>query len=104
MTDKEIITMAGEYGAWVGEHEITFTDAELLEFVRSIEKAEREACATAIEELIPLLDPEREPTLRMCAYTCRNKYMPTKEKNAHGWQSVANPTEYLDDLRGGADE
>lgn len=21
-----------------------------------------------------------------------------------GWQSVANPTEYLDDLRGGADE
>jgi hypothetical protein len=26
-----------------------------------------------------------------------------KEKNAYGWQSVANPTEYLDDLRGGAD-
>jgi hypothetical protein len=52
----------------------------LFEFVRSIEKAEREACATAIEELIPLLDPEREPTLRMCAYTCRHKYMP-KEKN-----------------------
>lgn len=43
-------------------------------------EAERDACATAIEELIPLLDPEREPTLRMCAYTCRNKYMP-KEKN-----------------------
>jgi hypothetical protein len=96
MTDKEIITTAGE-------HEITFTDAELLEFARYIEKAERDACATAIEELIPLLDPEREPTMRMCAYTCRNKYA-LKEKNAHGWQSVANPTEYLDDLRGGADE
>jgi hypothetical protein len=27
-----------------------------------------------------------------------------KEKNAYGWQSVANPTEFLDDLRGGADE
>jgi hypothetical protein len=26
-----------------------------------------------------------------------------KENNAYGWQSVANPTEYLDDLRGGAD-
>jgi hypothetical protein len=26
-----------------------------------------------------------------------------KEKNAYGWQSVENPTEYLDDLRGGAD-
>ena len=24
-----------------------------------------------------------------------------REKNTHGWQSVANPTEYLDDLRGG---
>lgn len=27
-----------------------------------------------------------------------------REKNAPGWQSVANLTEYLDDLRGGADE
>lgn len=27
-----------------------------------------------------------------------------KEKNPHGWQSVANPTEWLDDLRGGKDE
>ena len=26
-----------------------------------------------------------------------------KEKNAYGWQSVSNPTEYLDDLRGGKD-
>jgi hypothetical protein len=26
-----------------------------------------------------------------------------KEKNAYGWQSVSNPTEYLDELRGGAD-
>jgi hypothetical protein len=26
-----------------------------------------------------------------------------KEKNAYGWQSVENVTEYLDDLRGGAD-
>lgn len=76
MTDKEIITMAGEYGAWIGGHEISFTDAGLLELARYIEKAEREACATAIEELIPILDPEREPTMRMCAYTCRHKHMP----------------------------
>lgn len=27
-----------------------------------------------------------------------------KEKNASGWQSVENVTEYLDDLRGGADD
>jgi hypothetical protein len=27
-----------------------------------------------------------------------------KEKNAYGWQSVENVTEYLDDLRGGADD
>ena len=27
-----------------------------------------------------------------------------KEKNAYGWQSVSNPTEYLDELRGGKDE
>lgn len=27
-----------------------------------------------------------------------------KEKNAYGWQSVANPTEWLDDLRGGSDD
>jgi hypothetical protein len=27
-----------------------------------------------------------------------------KEKNAYGWQSVNNPTEWLDDLRGGEDE
>jgi hypothetical protein len=26
-----------------------------------------------------------------------------KEKNAYGWQSVSNPTEYLDELRGGTD-
>jgi len=26
-----------------------------------------------------------------------------KEKNAYGWQSVANPSEYIDGLRGGAD-
>jgi hypothetical protein len=26
-----------------------------------------------------------------------------KAKNAYGWQSVSNPTEYLDDLRGGKD-
>jgi hypothetical protein len=26
-----------------------------------------------------------------------------KEKNAYGWQSVSNPTEYLDELRGGED-
>jgi len=26
-----------------------------------------------------------------------------KEKNAYGWQSVSNPTEYLDELRGGKD-
>ena len=24
-----------------------------------------------------------------------------REKNAYGWQSVENPTQYLDDLRGG---
>jgi hypothetical protein len=27
-----------------------------------------------------------------------------REKNAYGWQSVSNPTEYLDELRGGKDE
>ena len=27
-----------------------------------------------------------------------------REKNAYGWQSVANPTEYLDELRGGRDD
>jgi uncharacterized UPF0160 family protein len=27
-----------------------------------------------------------------------------KEKNAYGWQSVENPSEYLDELRGGKDE
>jgi len=26
-----------------------------------------------------------------------------KEKNAYGWQSVSNPTEYLDELRGVTD-
>ena len=26
-----------------------------------------------------------------------------KTKNAYGWQSVENPTEYLDNLRGGTD-
>jgi 2',3'-cyclic-nucleotide 2'-phosphodiesterase (5'-nucleotidase family) len=82
MTDKEIITMAGEYGAWIGGHEITFTDAGLLELVRSIEKAEREACATAIEELITLLDPERETTLNLAAYTCRHKHMPQEKNHA----------------------
>ena len=27
-----------------------------------------------------------------------------RKKNVYGWQSVADPTEYLDDLRGGKDE
>lgn len=27
-----------------------------------------------------------------------------RQKNAYGWQSVENPSEYLDELRGGADE
>jgi hypothetical protein len=76
MTDKEIITMAGEYGAWLNGNEIVFTDRGVVEFARAVAQAEREACAVAIEELIPLLDPEREPTIRMCAYTCRNKYAP----------------------------
>jgi hypothetical protein len=36
-------------------------------------------------------------------YVARAIEAKLKEKNAYGWQSVANPTEYLDDLRGGKD-
>ena len=75
MTDKEIITMAGEYGAWLNGTEIVFTDRGLVEFARAVAQAESKACAVAIEDLIPLLDPEREPTIRMCAYTCWNKHV-----------------------------
>jgi len=76
MTDKEILTMAGQYGDWINGEVLEINDVGVLEFARAIQKAEREACAVAIEDLIPLLDPEREPTMRMCAYTCRNKYAP----------------------------
>jgi hypothetical protein len=76
MTDQEIIRMAGEYGAWLNGTEIVFTDRGLVEFARAVAQAESEACAVAIEDLIPLLDPERKPTIFMCAYTCLNKYEP----------------------------
>jgi len=80
MTDKEIITMASDYGAWLNGTEIVFTDRGLVEFARAVAQAESEACAVAIEDLIPLLDPERKPTIFMCAYTCLNKHEP-KEVN-----------------------
>jgi hypothetical protein len=76
MTDQEIITMVGQYGYWINGEVLEMNDIGVVEFARAIQKAESEACAVAIEELIPLLDPEREPTIRMCAYTCRNKYAP----------------------------
>jgi hypothetical protein len=79
MTEDELIGLAEQFGDWNG-HTIEMNDVGIIAFARAVVQAEREACAVAIEELIPLLDPEREPTMRMCAYTCRNKYAP-KEKN-----------------------
>jgi hypothetical protein len=52
------------------------------------------------DEEIFALDDE----MRLDAYAlCRAIEAKLKEKNAYGWQSVSNPTEYLDDLRGGKD-
>jgi hypothetical protein len=89
MTDKEIIDLAASVGfPYFDTYVTSDADEETarlttnllhqagIAFARAIQKAESEACAVAIEELIPLLDPEREPTIRMCAYTCRNKYEP----------------------------
>ncbi len=42
MTDQEIITMAGEYGAWLNGTEIVFTDRGLVEFARALGKAEKQ--------------------------------------------------------------
>ena len=80
MTDKDIITMVGQYGYWVNGEVLEINDVGVLEFARAIQKAESEACAVAIEDLIPLLDPGRKPTIFMCAYTCLNKHEP-KEVN-----------------------
>jgi len=89
MTDKEIIDLAASVGfPYFDTHVTSDTDKDTarlttdllhqagIAFARAIQKAESEACAVAIEDLIPLLDPEREPTIRMCTYTCRNKYAP----------------------------
>ena len=42
MTDQEIITMAGEYGAWLNGTEIVFTDRGFVEFARALGKAEKQ--------------------------------------------------------------
>jgi len=50
MTDKEILTMADQYGLWIGGHDITFTDIGLVEFIRAVIKAEREKLHTVLLE------------------------------------------------------
>ena len=58
MTDKEIWTLAGRYGEWLNGEVIQITDENLIKLVSAIEKAEREACATAIEALEEILKTE----------------------------------------------
>ena len=50
MTDKEIWTLAGQYGNWINGEVIEITDHALIKFVRAIEKAERNEIIKLCEE------------------------------------------------------
>jgi len=74
----------------------------------SLFKSAYDAGSNAQREWIGLTD--EEITELFCNYDgsqflmlIRDIEAKLKEKNAYGWQSVSNPTEYLDELRGGKD-
>jgi hypothetical protein len=86
-------------------------ELELIEeMIEQVQELERQACEIISREWVSLTDEVLDQVVFDCGLSRTPKDVARaieaklKEKNAYGWQSVANPTEYLDDLRGGADE
>jgi len=82
-----------------------FQLSEFEALVQRVQELERQACEIISREWVSLTEHEAaECWSSGSVKTWQAIEAKLKEKNAYGWQSVANPTEYLDDLRGEADE
>jgi hypothetical protein len=109
MTDQEITTMAGEYGAWLNGTEIVFTDRGFVEFARALGKAEKqdvdwEAVAADQAMTIAMMKSEQDEMCPRCGATVVNPYKQrewlglTDEQIA---EAVGSPVDevYLADFR-----
>ena len=79
---------------------------EFQDFVDNVQDAEKKACEIINREWVGLTDEEiraldEDSNLYTMPAFARAIEAKLREKNAYGWQSVENPTQYLDDLRGG---
>jgi hypothetical protein len=75
-------------------------ESAIAELNKTIQQAEKREWVGLTDEDIYAIAKEIGHSYFSLARSIEAKL---KEKNAYGWQSVSNPTEYLDDLRGGAD-
>ena len=87
--------------------------ADFEDFVAKVQAVEKEACEIINREWVGLSRGEKLGIIdrhTMRSYDDQQDMLFAimadandllKNKNAPGWQSVSNPTEYLDELRGG---
>ena len=80
---------------------------EFQDFVANVQEVERQACEIINREWVGLTSEEMSliaadtSDIDQLILVVEDKL---REKNAYGWQSVDNLTEYLDELRGGRDD
>ena len=80
--------------------------ARFDDFVSQLKEVEKQACEIINREWVGLTDDDmyelrRKGHHHLSERDFRAIEAKLREKNAYGWQSVENPTQYLDDLRGG---
>jgi len=83
--------------------------ADFQGFVANVQDAEKQACeiinrewvGLTMEDVAELWEDYDESSWYAFFRAIEAKL---REKNAYGWQSVDNVTEYLDELRGGRDD